>query len=214
MRAKIGGVFMALGLVFLLGAVCLLLWNQREAQQAATASAEVMPKISDAILQNAATDSDVIPTEQNGPVVPTEPEQRVMETVHIEGYDYIGYLSVPSLGLNLPVMDKWSEAGAEIAPCRFYGTTFDGNLVVAGHNYSRHFGSLDELKADDEVLFVDMTGESTLYRVVAIDVVPPNSVEEVASGAYDLALVTCTYGGKTRLVVYCDCTDSNSLRMP
>ena len=29
-------------------------------------------------------------------------------------------------------------------------------------------------------------------------------VEEVTAGDYDLALVTCTYGGDTRLVVYCD----------
>ena len=49
-----------------------------------------------------------------------------------------------------------------------------------------------------------MEGEILAYQVAAVDVVPPNSVEEVTAGIFDLALVTCTYGGKTRVVVYCD----------
>ena len=49
-----------------------------------------------------------------------------------------------------------------------------------------------------------MEGVTSHYLVSAVDAVPPTAVEEVCSGQFDLALVTCTYGGETRLVVYCD----------
>ena len=30
-----------------------------------------------------------------------------MQTINIDGYDYIGTISIPSLNLNLPVLDTW-----------------------------------------------------------------------------------------------------------
>jgi sortase (surface protein transpeptidase) len=49
-----------------------------------------------------------------------------------------------------------------------------------------------------------MEGTLIRYEVAATDAVPPTAVAEVTAGLFDLALVTCTYGGNTRLVVYCD----------
>ena len=127
-----------------------------------------------------------------------------MKSVEIDGHEYIGYLTIPKLGLELPVMADWSMENLKIAPARFYGTTMEGNLVLVAHNYKKHFGPIRRLKAGDEVLFVDMENKATLYHVAATDAVAPTAVEEVTAGDYDLALVTCTYGGDTRLVVYCD----------
>ena len=79
--------------------------------------------------------------------------------------------------------------------------------MLVAHNYLSHFGALEQLQLGDEVLFTEMDGTVTAYQVAAIDVVAPVAVEEVTSGAFDLALVTCTYGGKSRLVVYCDAYD-------
>ena len=132
------------------------------------------------------------------------PEKKQMTEVTINGYPYIGYLSIPDLGLELPVMSQWSESRLKIAPCRYSGTTMERNLVLVAHNYRTHFGYLGRLQQGDPVLFTDMEGDITCYQVAATDVVQPEAVEEVTMGAFDLALVTCTYGGKTRLVVYCD----------
>jgi sortase A len=49
-----------------------------------------------------------------------------------------------------------------------------------------------------------MNGIATEYFVVGRDVLEPNAVEEVTSGHFDLTLFTCTYGGRTRVTVYCD----------
>ena len=38
--------------------------------------------------------------------------------------------SIPSIGLELPVMDQWSYAGLKIAPGRYSGTTYADDLVM------------------------------------------------------------------------------------
>jgi sortase A len=72
------------------------------------------------------------------------------------------------------------------------------------HNYASHFGGLSKLSEGDSVIFTDMDGIVTAYEVVAQDVLAPNAVEEMTSGDFDLTLFTCTYGGKSRVTVYCD----------
>ena len=204
MKRKLGIALMALGLVFLAGAAGLLLYNQQEGDRAAASSAELMPKISAAIRENS-QNAEPAPS-QNHDWLPaaTEPENCKMKAVEIDGHEYIGYLTIPKLGLELPVLSDWSMENLKIAPCRYFGTTMEENLVLVAHNYKKHFGPIRRLKNGDEVLFVDMENNATIYQVVATDVVAPTAVEEVTAGACDLALVTCTYGGKTRLVVYCD----------
>lgn len=207
MKRKLGIALMALGLVFLAGAVGLLVYNQQEGERAANASAELMPKISAAIQENSQTEP-AAPSQNDGLIpAPTEPERPVMKVVEIDGHEYIGYLTIPKLGLELPVMSDWSMENLKIAPARFFGTTMEENLVLVAHNYKKHFGPIRRLRNGDEVLFVDMENKATVYQVVATDAVAPTAVEEVTAGAYDLALVTCTYGGDTRLVVYCDVYD-------
>ena len=39
-----------------------------------------------------------------------------MTVTELNGWDYIGYLSIPSIGLELPVLSQWSYAGLKIAP--------------------------------------------------------------------------------------------------
>lgn len=201
MKRKLGIGLMALGLILLAGAAGLFFWNQQEADQAAAASAELMPKLSAAIIANAEEGPDEFPGQ---PQLPAEPEKPVMKAVEIDGHSYIGYIMIPKLGLELPVMEQWSDENLKIAPCRFTGTTMEENLVLAAHNYKKHFGPIRRLKPGDQVIFVDMENTTILYEVAATDAVAPTAVEEVTAGAYDLALVTCTYGGNTRLVVYCD----------
>lgn len=197
MRKKFGAFCMILGALLLFSAVSLLIYNHVEASKAGQSSAQVVSQLKDAI-----PDSENQPTDSV--VEPDISKANQTKTVEIDGYDYIGYLRVPSLGLELPVVSGWDYQALQVSPCRFSGSVAQKNLVVIAHNYSSHFGNLDQLQFEDEVLFTDVTGAVTAYQVACVDVVPPSSAEEVVSGGFDLALVTCTYGGKTRFVVYCD----------
>ncbi len=198
MRKSIGIVCMTVGILLLIGALTLLIWNNVESSKAEQSSNEVVSQLKDAI-----TDSEK-QSENSSDVSDTPTKERQTTEIEIDSYDYIGYLSIPALGLELPVMSSWDYQRLKVSPCRYSGNITDKNLVVIAHNYSGHFGNLDQLQFEDEVLFTDVTGEVTTYQVACVDVVPPSSAEEVVSGDFDLALVTCTYGGKTRFVVYCD----------
>lgn len=184
---------MLLGTVLIVAALSLFLWNRREAEQAAEAAETILPQVVEQIAETAA----------EAPV-PPDPFDPTMTEAEIDGYMYIGYLSIPALGLELPVMSEWDYTRLNIAPCRYSGSTKTDDLVIAAHNYARHFGGLSGLSGGEEVYFVDMDNVVSCYTVVAVEILPPTAIEEMTNGDYDLSLFTCTYGGRSRVTVRCD----------
>ena len=86
---------------------------------------------------------------------------------------------------------------------RYAGTAYASGFVLAGHNYSRHFGRLDRLCAGDAVTFTDVEGNAFPYRVAEVQILRPTDTEAMLSPEWDLTLFTCTPGGRTRLAVRC-----------
>lgn len=201
MRRKIGVLCLFLGVGLLTASLCLFLHNRQEDRQAQQGSMEVMPQILDQIPEE--PDQEQL-LQQLVPLEFRDADSFRMTEVVINGYGYIGYLSIPALELNLPIMGSWDKVRLQIAPCRYYGSVNGENLVLMAHNYASHFGRISELKTGDSVVFTDMDGISTSYQVVARDVLPPDAVEEMTAGEFDLTLFTCTYGGENRVTVYCD----------
>ena len=126
-----------------------------------------------------------------------------MPVTEVDGRYYIGYLSIPSLELELPVMTDWSYPDLRVAPCRYSGSVYSKDIVIAGHNYERHFGRLDRLTVGSEVRFTDADGNIFVYVIERMDVLAPTAVMEMTSGEWDLTLFTCTYGGTNREAVRC-----------
>jgi sortase A len=89
------------------------------------------------------------------------------------------------------------------------GDVSQDNLVIMAHNYEYHFGGLKDLDQGENVFFTDMNGEITIYEVVARDILNPVAIEEVTENDYDLTLFTCTYGGQSRVTVYCNRAKGN-----
>ena len=193
MRNKLGTICMILGTVLILAALSLFLWNRREAEQAGEAAADILPQVVEQIAETAA--------EAPAPPDPFDP---TMTEAEIDGYLYIGYLSIPALGLELPVMSEWDYNRLNIAPCRYSGSTKTDDLVIAAHNFAQHFGGLSGLTGGEQVIFVDMDNVVSTYTVVAVEILAPTAVEEMTNGEYDLSLYTCTYGGRSRVTVRCD----------
>lgn len=183
---------MILGAAALMAALGLMLFNRQEESTAAAAVDAMLPQVLQEIRQQ----------QETGPL--PDPYSKKMREVVIGEDRYIGYLSVPVLGLDLPVMAEWSYPLLKKTPCRYAGATKTDNLVVMAHNYAQHFGTIDTLSAGDEVVFTDMEGVATRYEVAALDVLSPSAVEEMTAGDYDLTLFTCTYGGQSRVTVRCD----------
>lgn len=188
MRRKLGVVCMALGVVLLAGALAFVLHNRQEDTHADQAAAEVLPQVKAAV-GTAAPSGELMPQQE------------------VDGYGYVGYLSISALGLELPVMEEWDYDRLKIAPCRYSGSTATDDLVICAHNYSRHFGKLSALTAGDSVSFADMNGRVWQYQVAEMAELPPDAVEEMTAGNFDLTLFTCTYGGASRVTVRCQRAD-------
>ena len=208
MKSKLGVFLIVLGLALLLGAAFLYYNNRTEDRVAQNAVVDVMPQLVEQIQKNTALEQtmpEAIP-EQNLqiPVELLTEEDKAMTEVEINGHWYIGYLSIPNLGLDLPIMSDWSYPKLNVAPCRYVGSVRGEDLVLMAHNYNSHFGRISQLNLGDSVFFTDMDGNTIGYEVVGEDLLDPTAVEEMTSGDFDLTLFTCTYGGGSRVTVYCD----------
>lgn len=128
---------------------------------------------------------------------------RDMPEVEIAGGKYIGIVEIPSLGLTLPVQSEWSKAGAAKAPCRYTGSVYNGNCIIAAHNFKSHFGNIKLLSAGDEVKFTDAEGNIFPYTVSETETLEGCDVEGMLAGDWDLTLFTCTPGGQKRVTVRC-----------
>lgn len=203
MKHKLGTFFVAVGILLMLAAFALLLHNRRESRNAFLSSQAALAAIQ--------ADSGTAASPEENPYLDhVNPYDQVaaeiaaqMKEVAINGELYIGYLSIPVLELELPVISEWSYERLQKAPCRQFGSTKTDNLVLAAHNYASHFGKLSHLRPGDLLTFSDMDSEVILYEVAAVDTLEPTAVEVVKNSDFDLVLYTCTYGGENRVVVFC-----------
>lgn len=198
MRKLLGTILICIGVAAILGAAALFMWNRRVDTAAGELAQQVLPQMVETIRENEDAST------------PPDPYSSEMTAVTIDGYDYVGFLSLEALGLELPVMANWSYPQLKLSPCRYYGSVRGGDLVICAHNYQKHFGRLTELAVGDSVLFTDMDGVVTAYTVAETEVLQPTAVEEMTSGDYPLTLFSCTYGGKTRVTVRCQRVEGSS----
>lgn len=220
MKIKLGIVLIVLGSLMVACGLGLVVYNDQEQRHAGEVVNAVMPQMVEAIKDRQQAQKESKPTEQ--PVETSPPEESLppeeptapevvppptvpeMPVVEIDGHGYIGFVGIPTLQKELPVMADWSYPKLKSAPCRYTGSMYTDDLVIMAHNYSHHFGSLQNLRAGDIITFTDMDGYTVYYAVVALDVLEPTAVEEMTAGEFDLTLFTCTYGGKSRVTVRCD----------
>ncbi len=126
-----------------------------------------------------------------------------MPSVNILGENYIGKLFIPALSLEIPVIESWSDLRLKISPCRYNGSVYRNDMIIAGHNYQRHFGGLKELALGEKIIFRDMTDSEFIYKVQSLEILQPYDTNKLQEGEWDLTLFTCTFGGRKRIAVRC-----------
>lgn len=208
-----GSILITLGLLLVAAALLLTVYNLYDQQRAARSAAQAAAQL-DAILPTPAVPQDNAGTlpEQTAPVLPdaeTEipdyilnPEME-MPVETMDGVEYIGILQVPALELELPIISQWSYPALKKAPCRYSGSAYTGSLILAGHNYTSHFGKLRKLHTDDSVILTDMAGNVFRYRVAELEVLQGTDLEGMTAGDYPLTLFTCTAGRQNRIAIRC-----------
>ena len=199
MRKSPGILCIVIGCVLLLAALGLYGYNRYEDAQAG-AEAQVVVQDLEQKLEQTVSKAESVETSSDSEEM-LSPE---LPVVMLDGYDYIGVISIPAIDIKLPVMSDWSYPKLKISPCREFGSSRTDDLVIAAHNYESHFGKLGSVSVGDNVIFTDMDGVENHYIVQKTDILQPTDVDAVEHSGYDLVLYTCTYGGKTRITVFCD----------
>ncbi len=124
----------------------------------------------------------------------------------------MGYLSIPELGLNLPIGHGTSTATLAIEAGHLYGTSLpvggsSTHAVLAAHSAlstAELFTHLYRIKKDD-LFYLHILGEIHVYKVDRIKTVLPGEMKDlqIIKGKDYVTLLTCTpYGINThRLLV-------------
>ncbi len=197
MRKKVGIICLTVGAVLVLSALLLFIYNRYTDTKAGEDAEIVLDGVKEAItLKDENTDLSEPASE--------EVDKSEMPAVEINGNLYIGYITIPALNIELPVIDRWEENYdlLNIAPCRHFGSVYTDDLVIAGHNYTSHFAYLSNLSKGHTLTFTDMNGVSVTYTAEEFKVVEPEDIDSVKNSGYDLVLYTCTYSGSTRFAVF------------
>lgn len=196
---KKGLLLIVTGLLLVAAALLITAFNLYEAQRAEQAARAVLQELPEQMLT---TERTTAGAGDSTPDYLLNPNMD-MPTIEVDGHDYIGVLTIPSLGLELPVMGEWSYPNLKIAPCRYSGSAYLDNMVIAAHNYTRQFGRLQILSDKELVKFTDVEGNIFSYEVVQVEILTPADVEEITDSGWDLTLFTCNLSGSSRIAVRC-----------
>ncbi len=206
-----GKVISGIGILLLSCALGLTFYNMWDSDRAQKSAEQLAEQLDHYREENSGENEGVETVEEeetgntasaNKSTIKINPETPMQE-VNIDGQLYIGNLLIPVLGLNLPVISQWSYDSLKLSPCRYRGSVYRDNMIIAAHNYQRHFGGIRYLEAGTEIQFVDMIGNTFLYEVEQIEVLMPTEVERMEVNESDLTLFTCVGLGYARYAVRC-----------
>ena len=195
-----GKLLTGVGLLLIAAALLLTVYNIRESDRAGAESEEMVVR-----MESLTADlPERLETEKKElvPEYKKDPEME-MPTVEVNGQECVGMIEIPALGLKLPIISEWSDAKLKKAPCRYSGSAYLKNMIIAGHNYRTHFSGIKRLNPGDSVVFTDADGNVFSYEVAEIETVGGYDIEKMEAGDWDLTLFTCTNKGKARAAVRC-----------
>lgn len=189
------------GLLLIGAALCIFSWSLLEEQSAARSAQHALEALHPPETQMM-TPTATAPAESERPAESPLPV-REMPTTTVDGVEYLGTLEIPALELSLPIISHWSDALLKLAPCRYQGSAYLNDLILAGHNYRAHFSRLKNLQIGDAVIFTDAEDNRFQYTVSELETLPGTAIHEMQSGKWDLTLFTCTAKGSARFTVRC-----------
>ena len=157
-KNQIGKIFTITGLLLFAAALALSAYNLWDGYRAEQSREKLLEEyrdknqnISDEGKQADESDGQ-IPNYQLNP----EMEMPEIALEDLDGAACIGVLEIPAIDLKLPVLSEWSYPLLKKASCRYSGSAYLDNLVIAGgsSDTDSFMEELKELaKGDDRILF-------------------------------------------------------------
>lgn len=226
---KLGKIMVISGILLILSAVLLCLHNYNESNKAFRNSQVALNELKDLIPEIPSENVSTIEKElefeiKSGNNVFEEFDEKYneeknistekveMPSVQLDGRYYCGYITLTSLGIELPVLNGWNYTNLNIAPCCYEGSPQTHDFIIAAHNYNSHFGQIHYLGEGDEIVFTDISGQKYRYTVMYteyIDGYNTDQMSENKDSSWDLTLFTCTLNGQSRVTVRAKLDENN-----
>lgn len=192
-------VLIVLGLSMILTSAYFFSQHEREAEVAGENARLLLTALTHEIERN--REQELYDTAQREQTVGQMPQ------TSLQGYDLVGIIRVPAVGVELPVLNNWSYPLLKLSPCRYSGSIEGQDLILMGHNYKTHFAPLRQVVPGAQVEFLDTGGTSHTFVVAETEVLKPTQLDELTASDYALTIFTCTPGGQSRFVVRCSLSE-------
>jgi len=200
MNNKKGSLLINIGLLLIIAAVGLTGYNIYSDNKAGKSSDTAINRLNQHIVPEKKEDNIII---LDIPDYILNPDMK-MPSQNINGWDYIGVVYIPDLGLNLPVIDQYSRRAITVSPACYAGSAYKDDFIICAHNYRSHFGKIGNLSPGKTVSFTDVDGNIFTYEVMENEVLAPTEVGRLYDGDWDLTLISCTASGQARITVRCN----------
>ena len=130
------------------------------------------------------------------------------EKVYMEGYEVMGTIKIPKIGLEYPILSEVTKKSLETSVAILYGVGLNqpGNTTIVGHNYRNglFFSNNSKLSKGDTIDITDQSGQTIAYSIYDMFMTSPNDAEYMqrdTEGAREISLSTCNNDSSQRLVI-------------
>ena len=196
MKSKTGIILMLAGGAAIIFSLIIIAENIRLDSQGKKNSENVLNILESEISSYSEDENNITYTDGNG--------LKRSKTISVDNNYYSGIIDIPEIGIKLPVMSEWNYDNLNISPCLFYNDEKNNRKIIAGHNYSSHFGKLKQLKQGDYIIFTNAENKSVIYKVLQTEILGSTDTDKILGGDdWNLALFTCSLSGYERVTVRC-----------
>lgn len=196
MKSKAGIFLMLAGGAAIIFSLIIIAVNIRLDSQGKKNSENVLNILESEISSYSEDENNITYTDGNG--------LKKSKTISVDNNYYSGIIDIPEIGIKLPVMSEWNYDNLNISPCLFYNDEKNNRKIIAGHNYSSHFGKLKQLKQGDYIIFTNADNKRVIYKVLQTEILGSTDTDKMLGGDdWNLTLFTCSLSGYERVTVRC-----------
>ena len=196
MKSKAGIFLMLAGGAAIIFSLIIIAVNIRLDSQGKKNSENVLNILESEISSYSEDENNITYTDGNG--------LKKSKTISVDNNYYSGIIDIPEIGIKLPVMSEWNYDNLNISPCLFYNDEKNNRKIIAGHNYSSHFGKLKQLKQGDFIIFTNAENKRVIYKVLQTEILGSTDTDKMLGGDdWNLTLFTCSLSGYERVTVRC-----------